>query len=228
MAAGTTVSRLAGWGGKSFFNMNSGATILPNIVDIACVDLGQAGAPQATRVTSLSIAAQMVTAPATAGAPAIFRWAIVTGSGDVAAALLQAMQTSALATQWNSPWGGQGEYAFGFPGNTGIPAAMLSLSTIVLAEGLVIANPVGPSISGTPPAVYSWDDNDDQQGGPGTVIAPPGQWCQLLVTAPAYQPAAAQNTQNLSHIFLTIRGNQVASPYTSAAGLPQASFTTRN
>jgi hypothetical protein len=227
--ANTITARLAGWGGKAIFNMTSGASVLPNIVDVACVDLSQGGAPQATRVTSLSIAAQMVTAPSVVGAPAIFRWAIVTGAGDAAAALQQAMQTSALAAQWNSPWGGQSEYAFGFGGSVNIPSPMLSQSSIVLAEGMVVANPVSPSIGPPTPAVYLWDDNDEAQGGPGAVIAPPGQWCQLLITAPSYQPTAtAEPTSALSHIFLTIRGNQIASPYTSAAGLPQAQFNVRN
>jgi hypothetical protein len=226
--AATTVSRLGGWGGKAFFNMNSvGAGLFINAVDIACVDLSQGGAPQATRVTSLSIAAQMLTPPTTAGAPAPFRWAIVTGAGDMGAILLQAIASSSLAVQWNSPWGGQGEFGVGFGGTTGIGPALPG-SSIVMAEGLVIANPVTPSVSGTPPAVYTFDDNDDDQGGPGTLIAPPGQWCQLLVMAPIYLPGAAQPATMLSNVFLTIRGAPIASPYTSASGLPKASFVTRN
>jgi hypothetical protein len=227
--AQTLVARLGGWGGKAFFNMNAvGAGLFINAVDIGAVDLSQGGAPQATRITSLSISAQMLTAGLTAGAPAICRWAIVTGAGDMAGILAQIIAGGASTTiQWNSPWGGQGEYTYGFGGGAGVGPALPG-SAIVMAEGMIIANPIQPNVSGTPPAMYTWDDNDDAQGGPGTLIAPPGQWCQLLVMAPMYVPIAAAPALALSNVFLTIRGNQIPSPYSAASGLPQASFTHRN
>jgi hypothetical protein len=222
-----TVARLAGFGGKYFFGLVSyGSGLNINQQDICVVDLAQGGAPQATRISSLTIAANMLTAPAVAGAPAWYRWAIVTQAGDIAAQLTQAVLTTNTAPQSNSPWGGSAEFSIGTIGGPGVPP-ILPGSAIVLAEGLLMAGGVStPNL--TAPAIYTLDDNDAaDQGGPGALLAPAGQWCQLIVLAPIYLPLASAPGSMTSNISLTIRGAPVVSSRGGGPGLPQQSYVPR-